>query len=42
MAKRFKEEEVVNIIKMEADELGNMGEVIHKCYVSEQSFYLWR
>lgn len=41
MAKRFKEEEIVKILK-EAEELGNIREVIRKHNVSEQSFYRWR
>jgi len=41
MAKRFKEEEIVKILK-EAEELGNIREVIRKHSVSEQSFYRWR
>jgi len=41
MAKRFKEEEIVKILK-EAEELGNVREVIRKHNVSEQSFYRWR
>jgi putative transposase len=41
MAKRFKEEEIVKILK-EAEALGNIREVIRKHNVSEQSFYRWR
>jgi len=41
MAKRFKEEEIVKILK-EAEELGNIRDVIRKYNVSEQSFYRWR
>jgi len=41
MAKRFKEEEIVKILK-EAEELGNVRDVIRKHNVSEQSFYRWR
>jgi len=41
MAKRFKEEEIVNILK-EAEQIGNIREVIRKHNVSEQSFYRWR
>lgn len=41
MAKRFNEEEIVRILK-EAEEFGNVREVIHKHNVSEQSFYRWR
>lgn len=41
MAKRFKEEEIVRILR-EAEELGNIREVIRKHNVSEQSFYRWR
>ena len=41
MAKRFKEEEIVKILK-EAEELGNVCDVIRKHNVSEQSFYRWR
>ena len=41
MAKRFKEEEIVKILK-EAEQLGNVREVIRKYNVSEQSFYRWR
>ena len=41
MAKRFKEEEIVKILK-EAEELANIREVIRKHNVSEQSFYRWR
>ena len=41
MAKRFKEEEIVKILK-EAEELGSIREVIRKHNVSEQSFYRWR
>lgn len=41
MAKRFKEEEIVKILK-EADQVGNVREVIRKYNVSEQSFYRWR
>ena len=41
MAKRFKEEEIVKILK-EAEAMGNVREVIRKYNVSEQSFYRWR
>lgn len=41
MAKRFKEEEIVKILK-EAEAVGNVREVIRKYNVSEQSFYRWR
>jgi putative transposase len=41
MAKRFTEEQIVKILK-EAEELGNVREVIRKHNVSEQSFYRWR
>ncbi len=41
MAKRFKEEEIVKILK-EAEQCGNAREVIRKYNVSEQSFYRWR
>ncbi|MEJ2649835.1 MAG: transposase [Sedimentisphaerales bacterium] len=41
MAKRFKEEEIIKILK-EAEQLGNVREVIRKYNVSEQSFYRWR
>lgn len=41
MAKRFKEEEIVKILK-EAEALGSIREVIRKHNVSEQSFYRWR
>ena len=41
MAKRFKEGEIVKILK-EAEELGNVRDVIRKHNVSEQSFYRWR
>jgi putative transposase len=41
MAKRFKEEEIVKILK-EAEQVGNVREVIRKYNVSEQSFYRWR
>ena len=41
MAKRFKEEEIVKILK-EAEDLGNVRDVIRKHNVSEQSFYRWR
>ena len=41
MAKRFKEEEIVKILK-EAEEFGSIREVIRKHNVSEQSFYRWR
>ncbi len=41
MAKRFKEEEIVRILK-EAEAIGNVREVIRKYNVSEQSFYRWR
>ena len=41
MAKRFKEEGIVKILK-EAEELGSIREVIRKHNVSEQSFYRWR
>jgi putative transposase len=41
MAKRFKEEEIVKILK-EAEEVGNVRDVIRKYNVSEQSFYRWR
>ena len=41
MAKRFKEEEIVKILR-EAEELGNIRDVIRKYNVSEQSFYRWR
>ena len=41
MAKRFKEKEIVKILK-EAEELVNIREVIRKHNVSEQSFYRWR
>lgn len=41
MAKRFKEEEIVKILK-EADQIGNVREVIRRYNVSEQSFYRWR
>ena len=41
MAKRFKEEEIVKILK-EAEAVGNVREVIRKYNVSEQSYYRWR
>ena len=41
MAKRFKEEEIVKILK-EAEQVGSVREVIRKYNVSEQSFYRWR
>jgi putative transposase len=41
MAKRFKEEEIVKILK-EAETVGNVRDVIRKHNVSEQSFYRWR
>ena len=41
MAKRFKEEEIIKILR-EAEELGNIRDVIRKYNVSEQSFYRWR
>ncbi len=41
MAKRFKEEEIVKILK-EAEAHGSVREVIRKYNVSEQSFYRWR
>lgn len=41
MAKRFKEEEIVKILK-EAEQLGSVRDVIRKYNVSEQSFYRWR
>ncbi len=41
MAKRFKEEEIVKILK-EVETHGNVREVIRKHNVSEQSFYRWR
>jgi len=41
MAKRFKEDEIVKILK-EAEAIGNVREVIRKYNVSEQSFYRWR
>ena len=41
MAKRFKEEEIVKILK-EAEQVGNVREIIRKYNVSEQSFYRWR
>lgn len=41
MAKRFKEEEIVKILK-EAEQVGNVRDVIRKHNVSEQSFYRWR
>jgi len=41
MAKRFKEEEIVRILK-EAEQVGNVREVIRKYNVSEQSFYRWK
>ena len=41
MAKRFKEEEIVKILK-EAEVHGNVREVIRRYNVSEQSFYRWR
>lgn len=41
MAKRYTEEQIVKILK-EAEELGNVREVIRKYNVSEQSFYRWR
>lgn len=41
MAKRFKEEEIVKILK-EAEQCGNVREVIRKYNVSEQSYYRWR
>lgn len=41
MARRFKEEEIVKILK-EAEEIGNVRDVIRKYNVSEQSFYRWR
>ena len=41
MAKRFKEEEIVKILT-EAEQVGNVREVIRKYNVSEQSFYRWR
>jgi len=41
MAKRFKEEEIVKILK-EAEQLGSVRDTIRKYNVSEQSFYRWR
>lgn len=41
MAKRRKEEEIIKILR-EAEETGNIREVIRKYNVSEQSFYRWR
>jgi putative transposase len=41
MAKRFKEEEIVKILK-EAEQAGNVRDVIRNYNVSEQSFYRWR
>ena len=41
MAKRFKEEEIVKILK-EAEQMGSVRDVIRKHNVSEQSFYRWR
>lgn len=41
MAKRFKEEEIIKILK-EAEQVGNVRDVIRKYNVSEQSFYRWR
>jgi putative transposase len=41
MAKRFKEEEIVKILK-EAEQLGSVRDVIRRYNVSEQSFYRWR
>jgi len=41
MSKRFKEEEIVKILK-EAETVGNVREVIRKHNVSEQSYYRWR
>ena len=41
MAKRFKEEEIVKILK-EAEAVGNVRDVIRKHNVSEQSFHRWR
>lgn len=41
MAKRFKEEEIVKILN-EAEQVGNIRDVIRKHNVSEQSFYRWR
>ena len=41
MAKRFKEEEIIKILK-EAEQVGSVREVIRKYNVSEQSFYRWR
>ena len=41
MGKRRKEEEIIKILR-EAEETGNIREVIRKYNVSEQSFYRWR
>jgi hypothetical protein len=41
MAKRFIEEEIVRILK-EAEEFGNVREIIRKHIVSEQGVYRWR
>ncbi len=41
MAKRFKEEEIVRILK-EAETVGDVNEVIRKYNTSEQSFYRCR
>jgi len=41
MAKRFKEEEIVKVLK-EAETVDSVREVIRKYNVSEQSFYRWR
>lgn len=41
MAKRRPESEILKILK-EAEELGNIREVIRKHNVTEQTFYRWR
>ena len=42
MAKRFKQEEIVKILKEESEEPGKVRDVIRKYNVSKQSFYRWR
>lgn len=41
MAKRRPESEILKILK-EAEELGNIREIIRKHNVTEQTFYRWR
>ena len=41
MAKRYKEVEIIKILK-EAEECGNVREVLRKHNVSEPTFYRWR